>query len=51
MLPPKPWVTLIGNAVRLKKMTRTQANSLLRHRRHHTEGHMLAMIRLMVEKA
>ncbi len=44
------WVTLIGNAVRLKKITRAQANSLLRHRRHHTEGHMLVMIRLMVEQ-
>ena len=44
------WAVLIGNAVRLKKITRAQANSLLRHRRHHTEGHMLVMIRLMVEQ-
>ena len=42
--------TLIGNAVRFKKLTRTQANSLLRHRKHHTEGHLLYMIRLMIEK-
>ena len=44
------WSTLIGNAVRNKKITRTQANSLQRHRRHHTEGHMLMMFRLMVEQ-
>ncbi len=42
--------TLIGNAVRFKKLTRTQANSLLRHRKHHTEGHLLYMIRMMIEK-
>ena len=41
---------LIGNAVRLKKLTRVQANSLLRHRKHHTEGHLLFMIKLMIEK-
>ena len=43
-------VTLIGTAVRFRKLTRAQANSLLRHRRHHTEGHMLMMIRLMIEQ-
>ena len=41
---------LIGKLITQKKLTRTQGSSLLRHRKHHTEGHLLFMIKLMVEK-
>ena len=41
---------IIGQAVVNGKLTKTQASSLLRHRRHHTEGHMLFMMQLMIEK-
>ena len=41
---------LIGQAVLNGKLTKVQASSLLRHRKQHTEGHMLLMIRLMIEK-
>ena len=41
---------MIGQAVVRGKLTKAQASSLLRHRMHHTEGHMLLMIRLMIEK-
>ncbi len=41
---------LIGKAVVNKKLTKSQGASLLRHRRHHTMGHMLFMIRLMIEQ-
>ena len=41
---------IIGNAIVNGKLTKAQASSLLRHRKHHTEGHMLLMIRLMIEK-
>ena len=41
---------LIGQAVLNKKLTKAQASSLLRHRKHFTQGHMLFMIRLMIEK-
>ena len=35
---------LIGKAVTNKKLTKAQATTLLRHQKHHTEGHMLSMI-------
>ncbi len=41
---------IIGQAVVNRKLTKAQASSLLRHRKFHTEGHMLFMIRLMFEK-
>ena len=41
---------LIGKAVVNKKLTKAQGTSLLRHRKHHTQGHMLQMLRLMIEK-
>ena len=41
---------LIGRAVTHKQLTKAQGSSLLRHRTHHTEGHMLLMIKLMIEK-
>lgn len=41
---------LIGKAVTNKVITRSQGAALLRHRKHHTEGHMLLMIRLMSTK-
>ncbi len=44
------WSALIGKAVVNKKLTRQQGSSLLRHRRRHTDGHMLFMFRLMVER-
>ncbi len=40
---------LIGKAVTNGKLTKAQASSRLRHRRHHTEGHMLFMIKIMIE--
>ena len=41
---------LIGKAVTNKVITRSQGAALLRHRKHHTEGHMLLMVRLMADK-
>ena len=41
---------LIGKAVRNKQLTASQGASLLRHRKHYTEGHLLYMVRLMIEK-
>ena len=41
---------LIGKAVTNKKLTRPQATALLRHQKHHTEGHMLYMMRMMIEQ-
>ncbi len=41
---------LIGKALRNGKLTKTQAASLLRHRHRHSEGHMLLMMKLMIEK-
>ena len=41
---------LITKALKNKVITRPQANALLRHAKHHSEGHMLMMIKLMAEK-
>ena len=41
---------LIGRAVTHKQLTKAQGSSLLRHRKHHTDGHMLMMMRLMIEQ-
>ena len=41
---------LIKKAVVNKQLTRPQANVLLRHKKHHTEGHLLFMMKLMIEK-
>ena len=41
---------LIGKAVTNKQITRSQGAALLRHRRHHTEGHLLLMLRVMYDK-
>ena len=41
---------LIGKAVKNGKLTKAQGTTLLRHRKHHTEGHMLLMMRMMIEK-
>ena len=46
----KSLVEMIGQAVTRKQLTKAQGSSLLRHRQHHTEGHMLFMIKLMIEK-
>ncbi len=40
----------IGQALTNKLLTKPQAQALLRHARHHTEGHMLFMIKNMIEK-
>ena len=45
-----PLSTLIGRAVTRKQLTKAQGSSLLRHRTHHTEGHLLFMMKLMIEK-
>ena len=44
------WAQLVGKAVVNGKLTKTQGASLVRHRRHHSSGHMLLMIRLMIER-
>ena len=41
---------LITKALKNKVITRPQANALLRHAKHHSEGHMLMMLKLMAEK-
>ena len=41
---------LIGQAVTRKQLTKAQGSSLLRHRTHHTQGHLLFMMKLMIEK-
>ena len=41
---------LIGKALVNKQLTKPQAQALLRHAKHHTEGHLLFMIKLMIEK-
>ena len=46
----KSLVEMIGQAVTQKQLTKAQGSSLLRHRQHHTEGHMLFMMKLMIEK-
>ena len=46
----KTLVELIGQAVTRKQLTKAQASSLLRHRQHHTQGHLLFMMKLMIEK-
>ena len=47
----KSLVEMIGQAVTRKQLTKAQGSSLLRHRHQgHTEGHMLFMIKLMIEK-
>ena len=46
----KTLVELIGQAVTRKQLTKAQGSSLLRHRTHHSEGHLLFMLRLMMEK-
>ena len=49
-MPGKSVIDLIGQAVTRKQLTKAQGSSLLRHRQHHTEGHMLHMLQLMALK-
>ncbi len=44
------WQELIGKALTNGQLTKTQASSLLRHRKHHSSGRMLYMIRAMIER-
>ena len=41
---------LIGQAVTRKQLTKAQGSSLLRHQTHHSQGHMLLMMKLMIEQ-
>ena len=41
---------LMGKAAINKELTRPQATALLRHQKLHTEGHMLYMMRMMIEQ-
>ena len=41
---------LIKKALVNKQLTRPQANALLRHKSHHSEGHMLFMLKHMIDK-
>ena len=43
-------IELIGKAVKNKKLTKAQGATLIRHRKHHSEGHSLLMLKLMIEK-
>ena len=36
-------------AVTNGKLTKSQGTTLLRHRKHHSEGHMMQMLSLMIE--
>jgi len=49
-MPGKSMSELIGQAVTRRQLTKAQGSSLLRHRTHHSQGHLLFMLRLMVEK-
>ena len=49
-MPGKSMSELIGQAVTRKQLTKAQGSSLLRHRTHHSQGHLLFMFRLMVDK-
>ena len=49
-MPGKSVIDLIGQAVTRKQLTKAQGTSLLRHRQHHTQGHMLLMMKLMIEQ-
>ncbi len=40
----------VGQALTNKLLTKPQAQALLRHAKHHTEGHMLFMIKNMIDK-
>jgi len=42
-------IELIGKAVKNKKLTKAQGATLIRHRKHHSEGHTLLMMRKMIE--
>ena len=41
---------LILKAIKNKQLTKPQGEALLRHHKHHTEGHMLFMMKIMIEK-
>ena len=41
---------LIGKAIINGKLTKSPGTSLLRHRKHHSEGNLLYMVTLMIEK-
>ena len=49
-MPAQSVAELIGNAVKLKQITKAQASALLRHRKHFTEGHLVHMLHLMATK-
>ena len=49
-MPAQSVAELIGNAVKLKQITKAQASALLRHRKHFTEGHLVHMFHLMATK-
>ena len=40
----------VGQALTNKLLTKPQAQALLRHARHHSEGHMLFMIKNIIDK-
>ena len=41
---------LINKAVINKQITKAQGAALLRHRKHHTEGHLRFMLKSMIDK-
>ncbi len=50
MWKSKRLCALIGKCVVRRQLTVGQGAALMRHIRHHSEGHMLHMIRLMIDK-
>ena len=45
-----PFPDLVRKAKQNKQITQAQANAFMRHKKHHTEGHLLMMMKLMIEK-
>ena len=41
---------LAGKALTNNQLARPQAQALLRHAKHHTEGHLLFKMKMMIEK-
>ena len=49
-MPGNSMSEVIGQAVTRKQLTKAQGSSLLRHRQHHSQGHMMLMMKLMIEQ-
>ena len=45
-----PFPELVRKAKQNKQITQAQANAFMRHKRHHSEGHLLFMLKLVIDK-